>query len=300
MSCGIYKYENLITHQIYIGQAIDLQERYKKHKQNMSDLNHMEDFYIGLREYGLENFSYEILEEFEAFDQNLLNELECYYIEKYNSMKPNGYNMIPGGSNGAGLAKSKIVYQFDLLGNFIQEFYSAHEASRKTGIDYSSICSCCRKEKTNTKNYQWSYDRNDVSIRDIHLQVTYRDRRVLQYDKNGNIIQIYTTLTEAAAASGVAKSTISNVCRGIGKSGGGFIWRYEDIIDPKIDKIQKANKKVVLQFDKSGNYIAEFESASAASQQTGINLGNISQVCMNKRKTAGGYIWKYKEKNEEK
>ena len=32
MSCGIYKYENLINHKIYIGQAVDLQERYKKHK----------------------------------------------------------------------------------------------------------------------------------------------------------------------------------------------------------------------------------------------------------------------------
>ena len=147
MSCGIYKYENLITHQVYIGQAIDLCERYKKHQWNIADPNHTEDFYVGLREYGLENFSYEILEEFESFDQDLLNELECYYIKKYNSMKPNGYNMVPGGSNGAGLAKSKAVYQFDLFGNFIQEFYSAHEASRQTGIDYSSICSCCRKEK---------------------------------------------------------------------------------------------------------------------------------------------------------
>lgn len=295
MSCGIYKYENLITHQIYIGQAIDLCERYKKHKQNISDLNHMEDFYLDLRQYGLENFSYEILEEFEVFDQDLLNELECYYIEKYNSMRPNGYNMIPGGSNGAGLAKSKTVYQFDLFGNFIQEFYSAHEASRNTGIDYSSICSCCRKEKINTKNYQWSYERNDPLIMDIHYQANYKSRKVLQCDKNGNIIQIYATLADAAAASGVAKSTISNVCRGIGKSGGGFIWKYEDIIDPKSHIIQKTNKKPVLQFDKSGNYIAEFESASAASLITGINLGNISQVCMNKRKTAGGYIWKYKD-----
>lgn len=296
MSCGIYKYENLITHQIYIGQAIDLYERQKKHKQNMSNLNHTEDFYVALREYGLENFSYEILEKFDYFDQDLLNQLECYYIEKYNSMKPNGYNMIPGGSNGAGLAKSKSVYQFDLFGNFIQEFYSAHEASRQTGIDYSSICSCCRKEKQNTKNYQWSYERNDVSIRDIHLQVTYKDRRVIQCDKNGNIIQIYTTLAEAAAASKVAKSTISNVCHGIGKSGGGFLWHYEDNPTPKTNIAVKSNKKVVLQFDKSGNYIAEFESASAAAQQTGISLGNISQVCMNKRKTAGGYMWKYKEK----
>ena len=295
MSCGIYKYENLITHQVYIGQAIDLCERYKKHQWNIVDPNHTEDFYVGLREYGLENFSYEILEEFEKFDQDLLNELECYYIEKYNSMKPNGYNMVPGGSNGAGLAKSKAVYQFDLFGNFIQEFYSAHEASRQTGIDYSSICSCCRKEKQNTKNYQWSYERNDISITDIHLQVTYRDRRVLQCDKSGNVIQIYSTLAEAAAATGVAKSTISNVCRGIGKSGGGFIWCYEDNPNPKANITVKSNKKVVLQFDKSGNYIAEFESVSAAAQQTGINLGNISQVCMNKRKTAGGYIWKYKE-----
>lgn len=295
MSCGIYKYENLITHQIYIGQAIDLYERYKKHKQNISDLNHMEDFYLGLRQYGLENFSYEILEEFEVFDQDLLNELECYYIEKYSSMRPNGYNMTPGGSNGAGLAKSKTVYQFDLFGNFIQEFYSAHEASRNTGIDYGSICSCCRKEKINTKNYQWSYERNDPLIMDIHYQANYKSRKVLQYDKNGNIIQIYATLADAAAASGVAKSTISNVCRGIGKSGGGFIWKYEDIVDPKSHIVQKTNKKPVLQFDKSGNYIAEFEAASAAALITGINLGNISQVCMNKRKTAGGYIWKYKD-----
>ena len=56
MPCGIYKYENLITHQIYIGQAINLHERYKKHKNNIADLNHNEDFYIALREYGLENF----------------------------------------------------------------------------------------------------------------------------------------------------------------------------------------------------------------------------------------------------
>ena len=295
MSCGIYKYENLINHKIYIGQAIDLQERYKKHKQNISDFNHMEDFYIGLREFGLENFSYEILEQFENFDQDLLNKLECYYIEKYNSIKPNGYNMVPGGSNGAGLAKSKTVYQFDLFGNFIQEFYSAHEASRQTGIDYSSICSCCRKEKLNTKNYQWSYNRNDLSIKDIHSQVIYKDRRVIQCDKTGTIIKIYPTLTDAATASGVAKSTISNVCRGIGKSGGGFIWRYEDIDNPKANIITQTNKKAVLQFDKCGNYIDEFESASSASKYTGINLGNISQVCMNKRKTAGGYIWKYKE-----
>ena len=76
----------------------------------MHDNTHNEDFYVALRHYGLENFSYEILVEFNTFNPELLNKLECYYIEKYNSLAPNGYNMVPGGSNGAGLAKSKVVY----------------------------------------------------------------------------------------------------------------------------------------------------------------------------------------------
>ena len=35
--CGIYKYENPINHMIYIGQAIDLEERHKKHFRNTFD-----------------------------------------------------------------------------------------------------------------------------------------------------------------------------------------------------------------------------------------------------------------------
>ena len=295
MSCGIYKYENLITNQIYIGQAIELQERYKKHKYNMFDMNHNEDFYIGLREYGFNNFSYEILEEFEIFDQELLNKLECYYIEKYNSMRPNGYNMVPGGSNGAGLAKGKTVYQFDLYGNFIKSFSSAREASRQTGIDFSVICSCCRGEKINGKNYQWSYVKDDSNIQDVSMIARYQNRKILQYDKDNNLIQIYETLEDAAAASGVAKSTISNVCHGKGKSGGGFLWKYEDNLNPRKNYTSKIHKKEVIQFDKFGNQINTFKSLTEAAQQTGINLGNIGQVCNNKRKTAGGYIWKYKD-----
>ena len=52
--------------------------------------------------------------------------------------------------------------------------------------------------------------------------------------------------------------------------------------------------KPIIQYDKSMNIIAEYESLSEASRQTKINAQNISSVCLNKNKTAGGYIWKYK------
>ncbi len=48
--------------------------------------------------------------------------------------------------------------------------------------------------------------------------------------------------------------------------------------------------KPILQYDKQGNYIQEFENT----RQTDINYKHISACCLGKRKTAGGYIWKYK------
>lgn len=51
----------------------------------------------------------------------------------------------------------------------------------------------------------------------------------------------------------------------------------------------------VIQYDKNNNYIAEYNSITEAQNKTGINKSNISACCKNKTKTAGGYIWKYKQ-----
>lgn len=294
MPCGIYKFENLITGQIYIGQSIDLQARYKKHKSNMYDMNHTEDLYIAFREYGFDNFSYEILESFEVFNSDQLNELECKYISQYNSMTPNGYNMVPGGSNGAGLLKRKPVFQFDLYGNFIKEYPSAKEAAEAIKVNHSLICRCARRETLHTHGYQWSYYRNDETICDISSFIVNRDKEVLQLDLQTNeIFNIFPSLTEASKATGIAKSTISKACRGMARSAGGFAWKYSHLdIEPYL-KVK--NGKAVLQFHKNGTYMREYASISEAGRVTGINISNISQVCLNKRKTAGGYKWKFKE-----
>lgn len=51
----------------------------------------------------------------------------------------------------------------------------------------------------------------------------------------------------------------------------------------------------VVQFDLNGNYIKEYDTITQASKETGVCLSKISAVAMGKRKTSGGYIWKYKE-----
>lgn len=61
----------------------------------------------------------------------------------------------------------------------------------------------------------------------------------------------------------------------------------------------KRGSKAVLQYDLQGNFIKEYPSYREAQRQTGINA--IDVVCRGdnqkgrKQKTAGGFVWKYKE-----
>lgn len=63
---GIYKIENLINHKCYIGQSVKIEQRWKNHKitaKNLNDKNYDNPLYRAIRKYGIENFSFEIIEE---------------------------------------------------------------------------------------------------------------------------------------------------------------------------------------------------------------------------------------------
>lgn len=64
--------------------------------------------------------------------------------------------------------------------------------------------------------------------------------------------------------------------------------------------IQRAVEKKsisVIQLDKNKNLINIFSSISEAERKTKIYNPNIIKCCKGERKTAGGYIWKYANKN---
>lgn len=53
--------------------------------------------------------------------------------------------------------------------------------------------------------------------------------------------------------------------------------------------------KAVLQYTKSGDFVAEYYSEMEAARQNMCKQSGISECCNGKQKTAYGYIWKYKE-----
>lgn len=54
------------------------------------------------------------------------------------------------------ITKSRIpVLQYNLNGEFIQEYPTATEASRSTGVCISSICRCCNSDIQTAGNFIW-------------------------------------------------------------------------------------------------------------------------------------------------
>lgn len=90
----IYIIKNDINNKVYIGQSINAEERFVQHCKPSST----KDGSLiakAIQKYGKEHFWMEILEK----QIKNYNEREIYWIEFYNSLTPNGYNIQKGGEN---------------------------------------------------------------------------------------------------------------------------------------------------------------------------------------------------------
>lgn len=93
--CGIYKITDLTTGQAYIGQSVDIRERFRQHvKSALAHGTTSNKLYQAMKKSGVHNFTFEILEE---ISRAQLNEREIYWIDFYKT-RDFGLNSTIGGS----------------------------------------------------------------------------------------------------------------------------------------------------------------------------------------------------------
>ena len=115
------------------------------------------------------------------------------------------------------------------------------------------------------------------------------------YTLNGEFVALFKSAAEAAREYGITAGAISSACK---KRSTCFDMQFRYVSDSNTQNIEPyirkpINNKPVIQYTLDGIKIASFESAVSAYRATGIS--KIGEVCNGKRKTAGGYIWKYIE-----
>ena len=140
----IYCYTNKINDHKYIGQTSYPARRKSEHKYaaftpTSDEYNFL--FHKKLREYGEENFSFEILEEIDTNDLELVDIRESYWIEKMSShvKTGKGYNLTLGGQ-GFGRHKEITEEKIRLVVKLLSENQLTQKAiAEQVGLSQGTI-----------------------------------------------------------------------------------------------------------------------------------------------------------------
>ena len=213
----IYCYTNTINGKVYVGQTINPITRYNAHKnsyQNSNDKEYDSLLHRAFRKYGYENFQYEVLVQ-DIDDINLLNELEIYYIKKFNCQTPNGYNVEAGGKNCAKPKtlehrKKEIWGQAKLTEEEVIEL-------RKAYRDKKSPTEIYKKKYANKMHYNsflniWVGKRYGLIMPEVfekgrHTKLNADLVKTIRKDKEKNNL----SYQKLADKYGISKSTIADI-----------------------------------------------------------------------------------------
>ena len=289
----IYIHRNKINGKVYIGQT---KQPLKSRWNNGYGYKQCTKFWNAIQKYGWDNFEHKLIEDNLTLDE--ANRKEQYYIQKYNSID-NGYNISIGGGSNYGSGKN--IYQYDLNGNYIKEWFSISDIAEAFDVnDASSIYNCISNKINSCFGFQWSYVKKEKipPVKSKSEIISELKRKpVYQYDRNGIFVKKYDYLEEVEK-DGFNYKNVSECCKGKRISSGNYQWRYEQydnvkaVLSPHEIKAKKQSKKV-YQYSLEGIFIKKYDSVSCASKNTGLSFQSISKCCLGNQKTSGGYQWSY-------
>lgn len=245
----IYKITNQKNGMVYIGSSIEVERRWRQHKEasiNEKDHHYNYPLMIAFREFGIANFTFEVIDTLP--DHQAMIKAEHDWIVKENCVVPNGYNQTHQTDSpllDPAIAKKmsdtkrvkygKRVCEIDEDKNILEIWDSLAEAGEKTGLDRFKISDVCNGKRLTTGNRVFRFlDEADnilIPVEKVNQvqtnRITKASKKVVKMTLEGEILQVYDSIALAAADTGCDSSAISKVCRGQRNKCGGFKWEFQ-------------------------------------------------------------------------
>lgn len=235
----IYKITCNINGKSYIGNTrLPLEERWR----NGRGYQKQRAIYSDILKYGWDNFTKELLCECNTLKES--RKLEAEYIKKFNTIFPNGYNVLRGCFNICDSGEDiKNICQIDKNGELVKIWANSTELKKEYSINQiRTIRSCVFNAQNNkltlTVNYFWvlekdfnKYQKEDfVNNYKRHIVCSnYLDntsKQVFQFSLEGELIKIYKTRREVTKLNPEYKRTsILNAIKNK-KPYKGYFWSY--------------------------------------------------------------------------
>lgn len=241
MTCGIYMIQNKVNGKIYIGQAVDIEDRWKIHKKELRGGYHInKHLQNAWNKYGQENFEFSILLECEESDLNMYEQYYIFELMTYD--RKVGYNKNYGGYRGRPTeeTKKKMSENHAHAKGEDHPMYGKHhteETKRKM--------SEAQKGKPLSEEHKKKLRENHANNKGENHPMYGRtgennpkSKPIVQiYPDTNEVVNTYFGIAETARQTGFNGSTISKCCRGKLKTHKGYKWMF-------LSDYEKLNKKI--------------------------------------------------------
>ena len=216
----IYMTKNNINGKLYIGQHTRTMN--PKDIDDSWYLGSGDDLHIAIAKYGEENFTREIIYECESKSE--LDYMEKVFINYYNAVKNENFYNIAGGGQGVGSGENHPMYGKHHTAEAKRKISEA--MSGENNPMYGKNHSDETKEKISLSRTGIIIPHNEEWNFKISLS---NSKPVAQYNKDGDLLAVFKSRTEAEEITGVKHQCIGRCVNGERKTAGGYIWKDVEI-----------------------------------------------------------------------
>jgi len=276
---GIYILKNIINGKEYIGKSMNIKERMKKHT-----FSKILTIHKAIQKYGVDNFLV-YCEYYPLLSEDELCQLEIEMINQYNTLAPNGYNIVEGGK---GLSGYKHTQQTK---NIISE-----KNKGENNYHYGKKLTPETKKKISDAN------KGRRLSPDQHAKLIVASRSRIGVPRTDEVKRKISEKNKGKKASDETKRKISNGHLGQIPWNRGIKYEtpamtHDEKSREKLRTINLGKKRpirIILQKTLDDRIIAEYSSLREAEKRTNISRIAISKACRGLRSVIYNYKWEYK------
>lgn len=242
----IYKITNISNHKMYIGQTTKVRptDRFSQHKYlstHPEQEKYISVLHAAMNKYGVDNFIFEIIQQ---IDNNLLNEKEIFWINYYNTIVPNGYNLTKGGQGTVGFSRPQTQEEKQKRSISLKQYYNNHpevkeKISKHTKQLWENLEYRTKVTQSNKHFYQNHPDKfkgennpmygkhhTEEALTKMKAHAATKKLKIAKLDKETlQILQVFDGVKDAEKALNVSHGWISKAARQ-NKVAYGFRWKF--------------------------------------------------------------------------